>query len=140
MMKKVVQTALLGALIGLSTSYMIITIILVLNPAKVINGQRLLLECILAIFLGAGCGLISLIFRTERWSIAVKLVVHYVVILMLVLVCGAIGDWYESPVVQPFAFIVFLAIQSAIYLVIFSVIHWVNVREVERINEKLKGR
>ena len=64
-MKKSVQYVLLGALIGLSTSYIIITIILLQNPTQVINGSDLLLGCILAIALGVGCGLISLIFYVD---------------------------------------------------------------------------
>ncbi|WP_234447645.1 DUF3021 domain-containing protein [Viridibacillus soli] len=140
MMKKITQVAILGALIGLSTSYMIITIDLLVNPTYTLNGQELFLEFKLAIFLGIGCGITSLIFYMERWSIAVKLIIHYVVILSLVLVCGAIGEWYENPVEQPGEFIMFFAIQLTVYLAVFVIIYGVSYQEVKNINEKLKRR
>lgn len=139
-MKRSFHYALLGGLIGLSTSYIIITIVLLLNPNEVMNGSKLLVECILAIALGVGCGLISLIFYYDRYSSLVKLTIHYVVILILVLICGAIGDWYENPIEQPISFILFIAIQIVVYIVIFAVIYWIDLREVKKINEQLKRR
>lgn len=140
MMKKIMKAAILGGLIGLSTSYMILSIILVQNPTVMIDGQELFLEFRLAILLGMSCGLSSLIFQLERWSMAFKLAVHYVVILALVLVCGAIGDWYENPFEQPGAFMLFLGIQFAVYVVIFAIMYWMDAQEVKRINDKLKKR
>ncbi|WP_110926816.1 DUF3021 domain-containing protein [Bacillus massiliglaciei] len=139
-MKNIIKTALLGASIGLSTSYTIITIILLQNPTHTINGQKLLLEFFLAITLGVGCGVALLIFYIERWSIVTKLGIHYVISLVLVFICGLIGKWYEAPLENPGAFIVFFAIHLAIYLVIFGVIYWMTLQEVRSINDKLKGR
>jgi len=140
MMKKIMQAALLGALIGLSTSYIILSIILVQNPTVMIDGKELFLEFRLAILLGMGCGMISLILQLERWSIALKLAVHYVVILTLVLVCGAIGDWYDNPIEQPGAFMLFLGIQFVVYVAIFAIMYWMDAQEVKRINDKLNKK
>ncbi|MBB4823129.1 hypothetical protein HNO89_000347 [Sporosarcina luteola] len=139
-MKKTFQYILLGALIGLSTSYIIITITLLLNPARVMNGSDLLLGCILAISLGVGCGLMSLIFYLDRWPYGVKLGIHYIVILALVLICGNIGDWYENPVDQPISFVLFIVFQFSIYVVIFAVVYWMDLRDIASINKKLKRR
>lgn len=140
MMKIIMQVSLLGMLIGLSISYTIITIILLQNPTHMVDGQELFLEFLLAIILGFGCGITLLIFYIERWPITVKLFIHYAVSLLLVLACGAKGQWYESPFENPMGLIVFFVIHLAIYLVILGVIYWSNFQEVKSINEKLKRR
>ncbi|MGE7623022.1 DUF3021 domain-containing protein [Viridibacillus sp. NPDC096237] len=139
-MKQFFQLAILGALIGLSTSYMIITIDLLVNPTYTLDGNELFLEFRLAIILGIGCGITSLIFYMERWSIVVKLIIHYFIILALVLICGAFGEWYENPVEKPGEFFLFFAVQLTIYLAIFVLIYWTSYQEVKNINEKLKRR
>ncbi|MGE6259257.1 DUF3021 domain-containing protein [Heyndrickxia sporothermodurans] len=139
-MKKSFQYSLLGGLIGLSTSYIIITIVLLQNPSRVINGSQLLLECLLAIALGVGCGLTSLVFFLDRWSYVAKLAVHYVVILILVLICGSFGNWYENPTKEPSSFILFIVIQIVVYFVIFTVVYWMDLRDVNKINKKLKRK
>ncbi|AYB41147.1 DUF3021 domain-containing protein [Brevibacillus laterosporus] len=139
-MKKIIQSSLIGALIGLSASYIIITIVLLQNQTRVINGQELLLEFLLAVFLGVGCGLITLIFYFDRWPFVVKLSIHYVVVLILVLICGAIGDWYENPAENPVRFLMFIGVQLIIYILVWAVLYWLNLREMKKINEKLKRK
>ncbi|MFT8323090.1 MAG: DUF3021 domain-containing protein [Bacillus sp. (in: firmicutes)] len=140
MMKNTIKIALLGAAIGLSTSYTIITIILLQNPTHTINGNKLLIEFILAIILGVGCGISLLLFYIERWSIATKLGIHYLISLVLVFFCGLIGKWFDNPFEKPGAFILFFLIHLAIYLVIFGVIYWSTLQEIKTINDKLKRR
>ncbi|MED1787185.1 DUF3021 domain-containing protein [Brevibacillus laterosporus] len=139
-MKKIIQSSLIGALIGLSTSYIILTIVLLQNQTRVINGQELLLELLLAVFLGVGCGLITLIFYFDRWPFVVKLSIHYVVVLILVFICGAIGDWYENPTGNPVRFLMFIGIQLIIYILVWVVVYWMNLQEMKKINEKLKQK
>ncbi|OEH93844.1 DUF3021 domain-containing protein [Bacillus solimangrovi] len=137
-MRNIIQHALLGALIGLSASYIIITIVLLNNPTRTLNGQELLLECLLAVSLGIGCGLASLVFQNDRMSFLSKLAIHYVVILTLVLICGAVGNWYDNPVEEPVGFLMFILIQFIIYLIIYVAIYWANLRDVKEINKQLK--
>ncbi|MGE8206948.1 DUF3021 domain-containing protein [Heyndrickxia sp. NPDC080065] len=139
-MKKIIQYSLLGALIGLSTTYIIITVVLLINPTRVIDGKELLLQCILAVSLGVGCGLITLIFYLDRLQTVVKLAVHYIFILILVLICGAIGDWYESPAEQPVSFVMFIVIQLFIYIIILAAVYWIDLQSIKKINEKLKRK
>ncbi|MFB0830245.1 DUF3021 domain-containing protein [Brevibacillus laterosporus] len=139
-MKKIIQSSLIGALIGLSTSYIIMTIVLLQNPTRVMNGQELLVEFLLAVFLGVGCGLITLIFYSDRWPFVVNLSIHYVVVLLLVLICGAIGEWYENPAENPVRFLMFIVIQFIIYILVWVGVYWMDLKEIKKINDQLKRK
>lgn len=139
-MMKAFKYALIGALFGLSSCFIILTISLLQLPNEAVTGEDLLLHLLISLFLGIACGLSSLIFEIERWSFIVKLAIHYVVILVLVLVSGAIGNWYANPLESPRGFMLFIAIQLFVYIIIFIIAYWINVKEVKEINEKLSKR
>lgn len=140
-MKHALQYSLIGALFGMSTSYIIVTLSLLSSPNESIDGHGLLLQLIVAISLGICCGLVSLIFYYfENWSFARKLIIHYVLILSLVILFGAIGKWYDNPMEKPIAFLLFIGVQFIVYMIIYVISYWMNVKDVKEINEQLKKR
>ncbi|RKJ59655.1 DUF3021 domain-containing protein [Butyricicoccus sp. 1XD8-22] len=139
-MKKVIQFILIGALIGLSTSYIVMTFVLLGDSTLSLTGEELLLQLSIALILGITCGLISLIFTVETLPYFAKLAIHYVVTLLLVLICGAFGDWYESPMEDPIQFIFFIFLQLFIYLVILVGIYLMDLKQLKAINRQLQNR
>lgn len=139
-MKKVIQFILIGALIGLSTSYIVMTFVLLGDSTLSLTGEELLLQLSLALILGIACGLVSLIFTVETLPYLAKLAIHYVVTLLLVLICGTFGDWYESPMEDPIQFIFFIFLQLFIYLVILVGIYLMDLKQLKAINRQLQNR
>nr|WP_106781737.1 DUF3021 domain-containing protein [Lysinibacillus timonensis] len=139
-MNKVLSYGLIGALVGLSTSYIVMTIVLLNDSSQSLTGHELLLQLCLALILGIGCGFISLIFTLDQLPYLLKLTIHYIVILVLVLICGAFGEWYESPIERPAQFMFFIFIQLFIYVIISLVVYWMDMQELNEINEKLQKR
>lgn len=136
-MRHIFKYTIIGALFGLSTCSIIVA---TSHFNEFITGQELLRHLIISFVLGIGCGLISLIFNIERLSFIVKLAMHYVGILVLVLLSGTIGQWYESPLETPLAFLLFIFIQLFVYIVIFFIVYWLNVKEIKEINKRLSQR
>ncbi|PKC53426.1 hypothetical protein RhiirA1_479318 [Rhizophagus irregularis] len=60
-----------------------------------LTGEELLLQLSLALILGIACGLVSLIFTVETLPYLAKLAIHYVVTLLVVLICGSFGDCWD---------------------------------------------
>lgn len=139
-MKQIFKYSLIGALFGLSSCFIILTISLLQLPNEAVTGEELFRHLLISLVLGIACGVSSLIFEMERWSFLVKLVIHYILILVLVLISGAIGNWYVNPLQSPQGFMLFIVIQLFVYVIIFLISFWFNAKEVREINEKLSQR
>ncbi|WP_231929024.1 DUF3021 family protein [Brevibacillus sp. SKDU10] len=70
----------------------------------------------------------------------VNLSIHYVVVLLLVLICGALGDWYENLTENPVRFLMFIVIQFIIYILVWAGVYWMDLKEIKKINDQLKRK
>ncbi|MCR8986127.1 DUF3021 domain-containing protein [Brevibacillus laterosporus] len=58
----------------------------------------------------------------------------------VLLICGAIGDWYENPAENPVRFLMFIVIQFIIYILVWAGVYWMDLREIKKINDQLKRK
>ena len=71
----------------------------------------------------------------EKWEGMLRLVVHYVLITLGVLVCGWLYDWYELSVVGVLAMCL---TSAAVYLFTSALNYQIYKKTAEQMNEKLK--
>lgn len=88
----ILRFSLIGLLIGLSSSY---TFQALSNQKSVMTGNELCKEYLIAAVLGIVIGWISLIFKTERFSFTIQLIIHFVLVTICVLAAGYFGKWYD---------------------------------------------
>lgn len=131
-MKTAIQYSLIGMLLGLSFSYTLVTISTLLTDTSM-NGSEMLAQYSVSLILGIGCGLISLLFTMEKFTFTQKLVIHYISILLLVLLCGVIGNWYTNPV----ELLKVILIQIVIYAIVWWIIYRLNMKDVAYVNKML---
>nr|WP_274520140.1 DUF3021 domain-containing protein [Lysinibacillus parviboronicapiens] len=132
------QSGIIGLLIGLSTSYVIITLGSVANPGSLFSGQNLLRELLTAAIMGILIGIATLIFETGIVSFNVQLTLHFCFVTICVFVAGLVGSWFELSdwhTIWP----VFL-IEVIAYIIIWILIWLLTKREVDEINNLLQNR
>lgn len=88
----ILRFSIIGLLIGLSSSY---TFQALVNQKPVMTGNELSKEYLIAGILGIVIGWISLIFKTERFSFTIQLIIHFVLVTICVLAAGYLGEWYD---------------------------------------------
>lgn len=71
----------------------------------------------------------------EKWEGMLRLVVHYVLITLGVLVCGWLYGWYELSVVEVLAMCL---TSAAVYLFTLALNYQIYKKTAEQMNEKLK--
>lgn len=134
---KWIQNILLGCLIGLSTSYITITITTLLDGTQLWTGADLLEEVLLALAIGAIIGAATLLFKIEHWSYRFILLVHFAIVVTCVYSAGAIGGWYEKNALS--IFYLFCEIVF-IYIIVWIIMLLLEKKEIERMNTYLKRK
>lgn len=137
-MMKILRFAIIGLLIGLSSSYTIVTFDLLADSNAPITGKELFEQVIIAAILGIVIGLISLIFRTERINFTIQLFIHFIVVTICVFVAGSFGEWYDVTSVTTI-------IRLLISIIIIYIISWgiallLQKRDIEEMNLFIQKR
>lgn len=91
-MYEILRFSMIGLLIGLSSSY---TFLALFAKKTVMTGNELSKEYLIAGVLGIVIGWISLIFKTERFSFTIQLIIHFVLVTICGLAAGYFGEWYD---------------------------------------------
>ncbi|MGN7478276.1 DUF3021 domain-containing protein [Solibacillus silvestris] len=132
------QNIIIGCLIGLSVSYVVVTISTLLGDSRVLTGEELLEELILAIMLGAVIGAATMLFNSDRWSFRFILILHFLIVVASVYIAGAFGGWYDMnnfiSIIALFCEVVF------IYILVWGIMLLLEKREVENINRLIKKK
>ncbi|RTQ94972.1 DUF3021 domain-containing protein [Lysinibacillus telephonicus] len=135
---KIIRFAIIGLLIGLSSSYTIVTFNLLADSNAPITGKELFEQVIIAAILGIVIGLISLIFKTERFSFTLQLFIHFIVVTICVFAAGNIGEWYD---VTSIATIISLLISIVvIYIISWGIALLLQKRDIEEMNLFIQKR
>ena len=77
---KWLQNIIIGCLIGLSVSYVVVTISALLKENYVLSGTDLLEELLLALILGAVIGAATMLLNLDIWPFRVLLLVHFLIV------------------------------------------------------------
>ena len=134
---KWLQNIIIGCLIGLSVSYVVVTISALLKENYVLSGADLLEELLLALILGAVIGAATTLLDLDLWSFRVLLSVHFLIVVASVYIVGAIGDWYD----MSFNSIVILFGEILIiYIIVWGIMLILEKREIEDINKRIKRK
>ena len=133
---KWLQSIIIGCLIGLSVSYVVVTISALLKENYVLSGADLLEELLLALILGAVIGAATMLLDLDLWPFRVLLSVHFLIVVASVYIVGAIGDWYD----MSFISIVILFVEILIiYVIVWGIMLILEKREIEDINKRIKN-
>ncbi|MEH6948224.1 DUF3021 domain-containing protein [Bacillus sp. JJ634] len=137
-MVKILRFAIIGVLIGLSSSYTLVTFNVLATPNATITGKELFEQVIIAAILGIVIGLISLIFKTERLSFTLQLFIHFAFVTICVLVAGRFGEWYD---VASIATIISLLISIiVIYIISWGIALLLQKRDIAKMNYFIQKR
>lgn len=136
MIIKIIRSCLIGLLIGLSCSYVLVTISTQADPDAVLTGRDLLVQLIIAAAMGIAIGLVTMIFETAFFSLPVQLLIHFSFVTLCVFIGGIFGSWFSD--VSTFM-LVFLN-ELIIYALVWFFILLTMKREVDEINEHLQSR
>lgn len=137
-MMKILRFAIIGLLIGLSSSYTIVTFDLLADSNAPITGKELLEQVIIAAILGIVIGLISLIFRTERINFTIQLFIHFIVVTICVFVAGSFGEWYDVTSVTTIISLLISII--IIYIISWGIALLLQKRDIEEMNLFIQKR
>lgn len=135
---KILRFAIIGLLIGLSSSYTIVTFDLLADSNAPITGKELLEQVIIAAILGIVIGLISLIFRTERINFTIQLFIHFIVVTICVFVAGSFGEWYDVTSVTTIISLLISII--IIYIISWGIALLLQKRDIEEMNLFIQKR
>lgn len=136
MMKKVLRSCLIGLLIGLSCSYVLVTISTVTDPNAVLYGRELLVQLIIAATMGIAIGFVTMIFETSFFSLPVQLLLHFSLVTLCVFIGGLFGSWFSDAITFMLVFLNELIIYALVWFFILITMK----REVDEINEHLQSR
>lgn len=137
-MMKILRFAIIGLLIGLSSSYTIVTFDLLADSNAPITGKELFEQVIIAAILGIVIGLISLIFRTERINFTIQLFIHFIVVTICVFVAGSFGEWYDVTSVTTIISLLISII--IIYIISWGIALLLQKRDIEEMNLFIQKR
>ncbi|MEK4229784.1 DUF3021 family protein [Solibacillus sp. FSL H8-0538] len=135
-MLKWVQSALIGLLLGLSCTYIIMSLNVYHEVERVVDGKFLLQQAVLGAGLGIAIGLVSRIFSLEK-PILVLLIIHYAAVNSLVFLFGMFGNWFEQNLASIFELIFTTLIT---YVIVWAILLVLVQRDVSEINSLLKER
>lgn len=134
-MAKILRFVIIGLLIGLSSSYTLVTYNVLATPNATMTGKELLEQVIIAAILGIVIGLSSFIFETERLSFILQLFIHLAIVTTCVLVAGYFGGWYH---VTSIAAIMISII--VIYIISWGIALLLQKRDIKEINDSIQKR
>lgn len=134
---KWLQSIIMGCLIGLSVSYVVVTISALLKENYVLSGSDLLEELLLALILGAVIGAATMLFHLDIWPFRILLLVHFLIVVASVYTVGAFGDWYDISFIS--IFLLFVEILF-IYIIVWGILLVLEKREISDINKLIKRR
>lgn len=134
-MLKWFQSALIGLLMGLSSTFVIMSIS-IYSKDSFITGSELLQQVVLGAGLGIVIGLFSLLFTLEK-PFLMLLGIHYLLINILVFLFGSWGEWFDPNVLSVFGLILITMIT---YIIIWSILLVLGKRDVSEINLLLEER
>ena len=128
---------IISVLISLSCSYIIMSLSIFASN-KVMTGQQLVEEVIIAIALGIAISVISQIFEVERIPFIGQLLVHILGILFCVFTAGYFGNWYDVSNVS--TIMVVLIATVIIYMGTWWVIQNLIKKDIDELNQTIKKR
>lgn len=135
---KILRLVIIGLLIGLSSSYTLVTLSVLATPNATVTGKELLEQVIIAAILGIVIGLISSIFETERLSFILQLFIHLVAVIICVLVAGYFGEWYDvTDIVTMMPLLISIIV---IYMISWGVILLLLKRNIKEMNQFIQKR
>lgn len=135
---KILRFVIIGILIGLSSSYTLVTFNVLASPRASITGKELLEQVIISAILGIVIGLISLIFETERFSFILRLLIHFVVVTICVLIAGYFGEWYDvTNIITIMSLLISIIV---IYLISWGITLLLLKRDIEEINHFIQKK
>lgn len=134
---KWLQNIIIGCLIGLSVSYVVVTISALLKENYVLSGTDLLEELLLALILGAVIGAATMLLNLDMWPFRVLLLIHFLIVVASVYTIGAFGDWYDMGFIS--MFILFVEILF-IYIIVWGIMLILEKREISDINKLIKRK
>lgn len=134
-MYEILRFSMIGLLIGLSSSY---TFQALLNQKPVMTGNELSNEYLIAGVLGIVIGWISLIFKTERFSFTIQLIIHFVFVTICVLAAGYFGEWYDITNINSM-------LSLLVWIMIIYVISWgfslvLIKKDIKEVNQAIQKR
>lgn len=134
-MYEILRFSIIGLLIGLSSSY---TFQALLNQKSVMTGNELSNEYLIAGVLGIVIGWISLIFKTERFSFTIQLIIHFVFVTICVLAAGYFGGWYDITNISSM-------LSLLVWVIIIYVISWgfslvLIKKDIKEMNQAIQKR
>ena len=132
---KWIQWVLIGLLVGLSSSYIIMSVNVFLHGGSK-DGRELLEQVILGVGLGICIGLISQILTTSL-PLKISYSIHYVCINILVFLFGTVGEWFEPTWKSILGLLVTIAITYVIINIMLTIL---MKKQVDEINHLLKER
>ena len=138
MMMKALRACLIGLLTGLSCSYALLTIGVMIEPGALLTGDDLLLQFIIAAVMGVVIGFGSLIFETSFCSLPIQLVIHFAYVNICAFIGGYFGSWFTFSDASTLL-TVFLTV-IIIYALVWFFLLVTTKREVDEINGYLQQR
>ncbi len=138
MMMKALRACLIGLLTGLSCSYALLTIGVMIKPGALLTGDDLLLQFIIAAVMGVVIGFGSLIFETSFCSLPIQLVIHFAYVNLCAFIGGYFGSWFTFSDASTLL-TVFLTV-IIIYALVWFFLLVTTKREVDEINGYLQQR
>lgn len=136
-MWKVFQSGLIGFLISLSSSYLMVTLAILQSNAT-ITGQQLLEQIMIAAILGIAIGISTRIYKMERLSFTVQILIHFLLVTLFVGIAGYIGRWFDlknlSSCVSVFISEIF------IYVTVWSFFYTKTKHDIKEMNDYLQKR
>lgn len=137
-MLKWIQSGLLGFLIGLSTSYIILTIDLIAEGNSSITGQELLTQVIIASVMGIIIGFLSRIFALENISLLLATIIHFLGVTLIVIVAGYFGSWFTLSHLESLGGVIISEIIA--YIIIWGVTYILIKDELKQLNRLIQER
>lgn len=135
---KWIQSILLYITVTISVTYIMLTISSLRVPTVVWTGKELFEELVIAIILGIVIGIATRILEIEQISHRLLVFIHFMIVTAGVFIAGAIGNWYDFKNITS-VLLVFVVI-LIVYVIIWGVVSTLERREIERVNQLLKGK
>ena len=132
------RMTIIGLLISLSSSYVLMSLSIFLRHNKVMTGEELLEQVMIAAILGIIIGVVSLIFEIERLPFTIQLIMHYIAITICVLTAGYFGHWYD--ISNIFSFMGVFLSEVIIYVLTWYFINVLLKKDIEEINKSIQKR
>lgn len=138
MLHLLLKNMIIGLLTGLSTSYIILTFFVFVSEDKMITGEELILQVLVAAIMGIAIGLSMLIFKVNKLPFTIQLLVHYLSVLIYVYIAGLIAGWYSFS--DWTSMLNLFLIASFIYVIVWLMVRVILKKEIDEINQLIQNR